>query len=417
METSGARACLLPPKHPDQGLAPSGSVTRDEERTVILRHPRYPDSSNILLVLSALDPIPRPDRPFTEDDPLLFGLHHDTARVACAIIADCCWHGYLSESKVDGAPPVTNDPDHILPGRNYYFHVPSNDDEQGVPYPIVPSFAHFQFPHNNLPPTWMVSRLSFPTSRNNPPRKSSFDNTVLTRDGSCRLTASTIGAEIAHFIPRTEDAWFAANQMLQYSSQPQAVVTNKTNNPCNAMLMGAQLHSVYDQRQFVIIPKWGAWLVHVLSGPHSEELAAVYHNIEPQPLSGLAVEYLFARFAWTVLAQTCFLEAGVPRRLVVRGKDGQPTAREVSGTECRIMFTPSLSRSKSRSQSPKKRVRDDTAEDEDKYRRVTDYDDAVWDARGRPRKRSAYQSATTSATSSFEYWRDASDCDIEAECA
>ncbi|KAF1737590.1 hypothetical protein CRV24_003211 [Beauveria bassiana] len=392
METSGARACLLPPKHPDQGLAPSGSVTRDEERTVILRHPRYPDSSNILLVLSALDPIPRPDRPFTEDDPLLFGLHHDTARVACAIIADCCWHGYLSESKVDGAPPVTNDPDHILPGRNYYFHVPSNDDEQGVP-------------------------LSFPTSRNNPPRKSSFDNTVLTRDGSCRLTASTIGAEIAHFIPRTEDAWFAANQMLQYSSQPQAVVTNKTNNPCNAMLMGAQLHSVYDQRQFVIIPKWGAWLVHVLSGPHSEELAAVYHNIEPQPLSGLAVEYLFARFAWTVLAQTCFLEAGVPRRLVVRGKDGQPTAREVSGTECRIMFTPSLSRSKSRSQSPKKRVRDDTAEDEDKYRRVTDYDDAVWDARGRPRKRSAYQSATTSATSSFEYWRDASDCDIEAECA
>ncbi|KAM0669965.1 hypothetical protein ACQRIU_000360 [Beauveria bassiana] len=278
MARSGARACLTPPKHPDQGLAPSGSATRDEERTVTLRHPRYPDSSNILLVLSALDPIPRPGRPFTEDDPLLFGLHHDTARVACAIIANCCWHGYLSESKVDGTPP--------------------------------------------------------------------------------------------------------------YSSRPQAVVTNKTNNP-----------------------------LHVLSGPHSEELAAVYHNIEPQLLLGLAVEYLFARFAWTVLAQTCFLEAGVPRRLVVRGKDGQPTAREVLGTDCRIMFTPSLSRSKSRSQSPKKRVRDDTAEDEDKYHRVTDYDDAVWDTRGRPRKRSAYQSATTSATSSLEYWRDASDCDIEAEYA
>ncbi|KAM0742289.1 hypothetical protein ACQRIT_002466 [Beauveria bassiana] len=143
MARSGARACLPPPKHPDQGLAPSGSATRDEERTVTLRHPRYPDSSNILLVLSALDLIPRPGRPFTEDDPLLFGLHHDTARVACAIIANCCWHGYLSESKVDGTPPVTTDPDYILPGRNYYFHIPSNDDEEGVPYLIVPSFAHF----------------------------------------------------------------------------------------------------------------------------------------------------------------------------------------------------------------------------------------------------------------------------------
>ncbi|KAM3559597.1 hypothetical protein MY1884_003359 [Beauveria asiatica] len=388
MKTSGARACLPPPKHPDQGLAPSGIAIREEERTVTLRHPRYPDSSNILLVLSALDPIPRPGRPFTEDDPLLFGLHHDTARVACAIIADCCSHGYLSESKVNGAPPVTTDPDHILPGRNYYFHIPSNDDEQSVPYPIVPSFAHFQFPHNNLPPTWMVPRLSFPASRNNPPRKSSFEDTVLTRDGSCRLTASTIGAEIAHFIPRTEDAWFAANQMFQYSSRPEAIVTNKTNDPRNAMLMGAQLHSVYGQRQFVIIPKWGAWLVHVLSGPHGEELAAVYHNIEPQPLSGLAVEYLFARFAWTVLAQTCFLEAGVPRRLVLRGKDGLPTACKVSGTDCSIMFTPSLSRYKSRSQSRRKRVRDDTAGDEDSYHRVTDYDDAVWDTRGRPRKRS-----------------------------
>ncbi|KAM3516325.1 hypothetical protein MY11210_000084 [Beauveria gryllotalpidicola] len=400
---SGARACLPPPKHPDQGLAPSGTAIRDEGRAVTLRHPRYPDSNNILLVLSALDPIPRPGRIF-EDDPLLFGLHHDTARVACAIIAGCCWHGYLSESKVDGAPPVTTDPDHILPGRNYYFHIPSNvdGDEQGAPYPIVPSFAHFRFPHNNLPPTWTVSRLSFPASHNSPLRKSSFENTVLTRDGSCRLTASTIGAEIVRFIPRTEDAWFAANQMFQYSSRPEAVVTNKTNNPHNAMLMGAQLHSVYDQRQFVVVPKWGAWLVHVLSGTHREELAAVYHNIEPQPLSGLAVEYVFARFAWTVLAQTCFLEAGVPRRVVVRGKDGLPTARELSGTDCRIMFTPRLARSKNRSQSPKKRVWDDTAEDdEDNYDHVTDDDDAVWDTRGRPRKRAAYESATMSAASSF----------------
>ncbi|ATY63992.1 hypothetical protein A9K55_004918 [Cordyceps militaris] len=414
---SGARTCLPPPEHPDQGLARSGTATREEERAVTLRHPRYPDDSNILLVLPALDPIPRPGRVFTEDDPLSFGLHHDTARVACAIIANCRWDGYLSESKEDGAPLVTTDPDHILPGSTYYFHVPSDTDdgEQGTPYPIVPSFSHFRFPHNNLPPTWTASRLSFPASHPKPPRKFSFENTVLTRDGSCRLTASTIGTEIAHFIPRTEDPWFAANQMFQYSSRPEAVITNKTNNPRNAMLMGAQLHSVYDQRQFVMVPKWGAWLIHVLSGWHGEELAAVYHNVPPQPLSGLAVEYVFTRFAWTVLAQTSFLEAGVSRRIVVRGNDGLPTAREVSGPDCRTMFTPSSARSKSRSQSPKKRVRDDTVEDgEDNYDDLRDFDDPVWDTRGRPSKRTAYGSATTSVASSFECWRDEStDCEAE----
>ncbi|XWX00032.1 hypothetical protein V2A60_008048 [Cordyceps javanica] len=152
-------------------------------------------------------------------------------------------------------------------------HVPSDtgDGEQGTPYLIVPSFAHFRFPHNKLRPTWTISGLSLPPSDKDPPYKFSFENTVLTRDGSCRLTASTIGAEIARFISRTEDAWFA----------------------------------------------------------------------------------------------TSFLEAGEPRRVVVRGKDGLPTAREVSGQDCRTMFTPSLPRSKSRSQSPKKRVQDNTAEDED----------------------------------------------------
>ncbi|KAM3501791.1 hypothetical protein MY10362_005280 [Beauveria mimosiformis] len=351
METSGARACLPPPKHPDQGLAPSGIAIREE---VTLRHPRYPDSSNIW---SAPRHGARRDATITS---IYRAMTTSRARrtqschpllTSSSRTTTCRLHGWL---------------------LGYHF------------------------------PRAVITR---------------FENTVLTRDGSCRLTASTIGAEIAHFIPRTEDAWFAANQMFQYSSRPDFTVTNKANNPRNAMLMGAQLHSVYDQREFVIIPKWGAWLVHVLSGPHGEELAAVYHNLEPQPLSGLAVEYLFARFAWTVLAQTCFLEAGVPRRLVVRGKDGLPTACEVSGTDCRIMFTPSLSRSKSRSQSPKQRVRDDTAEDKDNFHRVTEYDDAVWVTRGRPRKRSAYQSDTTPAASSFEYRRDASDCEIEADYA
>lgn len=53
--------------------------------------------------------------------------------------------------EVYGATPAATDRD-ILLRRNYYFHVSRDgggDDSTGnVPYPIVPSFAHFQFPPN-----------------------------------------------------------------------------------------------------------------------------------------------------------------------------------------------------------------------------------------------------------------------------
>ncbi|KAK8145617.1 hypothetical protein G3M48_004206 [Beauveria asiatica] len=407
------RARLPSPKHPDGGLLSSKGVTSDFQRTpVTLRHPGYPDQHNILLVFPALD-LHKQDS--DNDGRIDFGLHHETARVACAIVANCRWDGFLSEDKASGARPVMIGPDDLLLGRSYYFHIPNSDSDSDSdttpdgPYPIVPSFAHFQFPHQNLPPTWKASSLTLPASQS---------NAVLARDVSCRVTASKLGTEIAHLIPRSEDTWFTTNQMSQYSSRPDAFIANSTDDVRNAMLLSSNIHSTFDQRRFVLVPKRGSWAIHVLSGLPGDELAAVYHNVQPQQLSGLAIEYLFARFAWTVLAQGAFLRTGVRRRLIiVPREDGVPRVSDVSGQECRTMFAPnSLSGSKSRSQSPKKRVRDDTAGGDvvEDYDDLMYGDDSVWDTRGRSRKRQFYasNSISSSAASTLEHWRDVStDCE------
>lgn len=81
---------------------------------VNLRHPGYSDNRNILMVLPALD---HPGG----------GIHHETARIACAIISNNRWDGFLSETR-DGAP-VQLGPDVILRGDNYYFKVPDGNED------------------------------------------------------------------------------------------------------------------------------------------------------------------------------------------------------------------------------------------------------------------------------------------------
>jgi hypothetical protein len=93
------------PSHIDHGISlPSDSGT------IAFRHPGYDDSSNILLLMPALDPHA--------------GIHHMTALIACCILADNQWEGYFTEDK-EGQKKVEAPEDGTLRGRNYYFHIPS----------------------------------------------------------------------------------------------------------------------------------------------------------------------------------------------------------------------------------------------------------------------------------------------------
>jgi hypothetical protein len=56
------------------------------------------------------------------------GIHHETARIACAIVANNRWEGFLTETRTGAR--ASFGPDGILRRNNYYFRV-SEDAADG----------------------------------------------------------------------------------------------------------------------------------------------------------------------------------------------------------------------------------------------------------------------------------------------
>lgn len=135
----------------------------------------------------------------------------------------------------------------------------------------------------------------------------------------------------------------------------------------NAILLRSDIHTLFDQKRFVIVPKADTFVIHVLASGTSLELVNCYHNVMLQPLTGVATEYLFARFAWSIFAySTPFLMDGLARTLLLY-VDDEVKVVEYSREQCRQL----ISGSKSRSQSPRKRQRDriqPQPEDDEEFR-------------------------------------------------
>jgi hypothetical protein len=90
------------PSHADRGATlPTNNVN------IAFRHPGYDDSCNILLVMPALD--------------RGGGIHHDTAKIACGILAGNRWDGYFTEDKAGQIVVL----DETLLKGDYYFHLPN----------------------------------------------------------------------------------------------------------------------------------------------------------------------------------------------------------------------------------------------------------------------------------------------------
>ncbi|KAG5753483.1 hypothetical protein H9Q70_003883 [Fusarium xylarioides] len=197
----------------------SWDLMADMSKIVWFLHPGYPDGDNTLLTLPCLDS---------------GGIHHETARIACAIYANCRWDGYLSSSK-DG-PALSAQPDDVLPFGQYYFII--KDEPQ---YPVVPSFEHFVCPAD-LPDAYSQASIA----------RSKGDGCV-TRDETCRITASSFTNEIAHIIPDSQKGWWKRNRMSRYTSAPDKI--HITRCPENTILMRRDLHKLWDDGEICIVPK------------------------------------------------------------------------------------------------------------------------------------------------------------------
>ena len=255
-------------------------------------------------------------------------------------------------------------------------------------YPIIPTFADWEFPHNNLPPSW--NECDIPINPDHDVPRSGTQ--VLSRGIRCRITAYREGTENAHLVPTSETIWFDQNEMTRYATTLLSI-----KDPRNLFLLRSDLHSIFDSKKFAVVPKRSIpnkdkplLVVHSFVATADSEIIQLYHNVSLQTLSGIAKEFLFARFSWTIFPLLCiFLNRGVPRELLVRVEQGN-ASKIFSGVQCMTMAMPA----RSRSTSPKKWKQPPAAEDE-----CEDEDLDFEDFRGRQRRR-VYSTSSISVTSS-----------------
>lgn len=72
------------------------------------------------------------------------------------------------------------------------------------------------------------------------------------------------------------------------------------NDPRNTLLLRSDVHILFDAKRFVIALKQGKWTTHVLQGAPQDELARNFHSIQMQPITDIAIEFLFARFVYAI---------------------------------------------------------------------------------------------------------------------
>jgi hypothetical protein len=185
------------------------------------------------------------------------------------------------------------------------------------------------------------------------------------------------------------------------------------NDDKNILILRKDLHHLFDARRFTFVPKrFGTYtsgsapelVTHVLLPSGSPELVGLYHNRSPQPIHGISIECLFARFAWSLFTDEHIPFFDSDLEYTVRLWDkakGEAETQALRGLDVgSIAQVFESARSQSRSVSPKKRSLstyggaqhdgddDYSSDDED----IIDNEDSCygWDElpRGRPRKRS-----------------------------
>jgi hypothetical protein len=251
-----AREPATPPPVPAwDGLAP-------RFRQILIHHPLYDESCNVLLRLFA------PDLPDG-------GLHAEYVLVSCGIIAVNRWDGWLSETREGAAMQI--DQTTILEKRSYYFHLPLSPDDPKSPYPIVPTFREWQFPHDQLPTSW--ARIPSSDSAEKTFSPSELTIALLLRDLSCRITGCKEETQAAYICPQSESEWYCQNGMLRYSGSSIAGIDDSS----NALLLRADIHIAFDKPKFVFVPKPSSnqqcpeqFVIHLIE--NSTELEFLYHN-------------------------------------------------------------------------------------------------------------------------------------------
>ncbi|KAK3670762.1 hypothetical protein LTR78_009334 [Recurvomyces mirabilis] len=316
---------------------------------VCIRHPGY-NAPNTLFTLPASDGLDR-DR-----------AHYATVQAVSSIITNGAANAWLSKSSLANDDAVTPDLDGLIASGVYFLHVSQDDWSNKEPYPLVPNFRAWRFPHGALPPLW------YQAARNDRrPSRTSEPVSSFVAGESCRITKKFLACDHAHIVPASEKLWFTSNEMGQYGQLSGRTGEAAADTSANMMRLRIDAHRLWDSHHFSIIAREdkaaadAVWFTQMIY--EGEELYQDWHLRKLQPLAGRSPEYLYARFAWNIFPQLQeFLQAGQQRWLTVRGLNGRTETRAYNPTECRE-FT--VGQGRGRSASPTKRARSETSGNND----------------------------------------------------
>ncbi|TIA35300.1 hypothetical protein D6C78_06241 [Aureobasidium pullulans] len=272
--------------------APQQEAYFHQKRNKILfKHPAYQDQlgDNDLFSLWAWD---SPSG----------GLCHETALLACAIIACNATDGFLSKDRT-GLERLDLKDNPILSPAAYYFHVTSPDpvhDTQPQPqpqpyaYPVCVGFDHWRYPHDaDSFPAWMQPWAT--TADPEPqeqlmgtPSVSNVSAAVVARDRTCILTGEGDSLDRAHICPRSAQEWFHKNRMQRYNDRQDLSGDLITDDLANALAMSCSRHRAFDAGLFVFVPKRGTWVAHFMEvtahygSQHHNKPVKLPQNVAPQ---------------------------------------------------------------------------------------------------------------------------------------
>lgn len=226
-------------------------ITATAPKFVSFLHPAESARYNVILRLPCLDSLVlSQEGQQQEQEPKQqhLGLHHETALLACQIVANNAFDGYLSLI-IQGNHPVSRTTI-ILTAAEYYFIVP------GDPlYATVPAFQDWEFPHGRIPdsfPSLTVSQQPDEMKRHQ----------QASRHPRCAVTNSAYSCQQAHLIPKAHEAWFSKNAMIMALDQSNRMRgIDGSGNLCHFRF---DIHNALDNFVFALVYKASSWVIHVL---------------------------------------------------------------------------------------------------------------------------------------------------------
>lgn len=157
--------------------------------------------------------------------------------------------------------------------------------------------------------------------------------------------------------------------MQRYCCHPEEL--NPIDDERNLLLLRRDLHYLMDQRRFALIPKVTSadnppkLAVHILLTGESAELVRLYHSRAPQTITGIPVQLLLARFAWSIFTDTIltfFKGSQEYAVLAFNLESGKHVTKRLSSPYIRSISSLFGPYSRSRSVSPRKRNVDEIAQ-------------------------------------------------------